>query len=293
MSAARGALLVAAIASAFAATGCDKLGLGKKNTDGGTEATGGGVLSILDSAFEGDVTMNVSSSSGGAAKPPKTLVLGLKMPKLRVDAGADLDPTNPMLAQGVAFILDTPAKKGYALINSQKKAVILDFDKAKGGLKLPGASASPARPGAAAEPPPKIEKTGVKDTVAGYSCEVWKITSKKGDHVEACLAERLKWIDLTQLAIESPEFAAIAAVSDFNHLPLRVVTFNAANVEEGRMVVTKVDKKKLDDARFVVPADFQVVELSAMLGAFMTGGAGLAGRPGLPPGFVPPQPKKR
>jgi hypothetical protein len=200
-----------------------------------------------------------------------------------------------MLAQGAAFILDTPAKKGYALLNAQKKAVVLDFDKAKGGFKLPkpgGASTGPSGP---AEDPPKIEKTGTKDTIAGYSCEVWRISSKKGGRAEACLADRLKWIDLTQLAVESPEFAAIAAVSDFNHLPLRVVTFDEKNVEGGRMEVTKVDKKTLDDARFAVPPDFQIVELSALLGGFMAGGAapGAPGRPGLPPGFVMPQPKRR
>jgi 5'(3')-deoxyribonucleotidase len=64
-------------------------------------------------------------------------------------------------------------------------------------------------------------------------------------------------------------FAAIAAVSDFTHLPLRIVAFNEKNVEEGRMEVSKIDKKKLADAQFTVPADFQVVELSALFDTYI------------------------
>ena len=109
----------------------------------------------------------------------------------------------------------------------------------------------------------KIEKTGKKDTIAGYTCEVWKITSKT-NRAEACLAEKLKWIDFTDSAIESPSFAAIAAVSDFTHPPPRLVTFDDKNVEEGRMEVSKIDKKKLAEDKSAVPADFQVVELSAL-----------------------------
>ena len=156
---------------------------------------------------------------------------------------------------------------------------------------------APPAPSGPPEDPPKIEKTGKKDTIAGYTCEVWKITSKTS-HAEACLAEKLKWIDFTDLAIQSPSFAAIAAVSDFNHLPLRIVTFDDKNVEEGRMEVTKIDKKKLADATSrsrrtsrswssrrcsVASVDRPAV----FRGPAVPGGPGH--RPGLPPGFVPPK----
>lgn len=303
----RGALtVVTAIVGALALTssaGCDKLGLGKKGADGGSTGSGGGALSFLDSTFEGEVAFNVSSNKPGPTgvkEAPKSLLLGLKTPRVRIDAGPELAPGNPMLAGGVAFIIDPPAKKGYALINAQKKAVIIDFDKAKGGFKPPsfGGGGGPSTP-THIEEPPKIENTGKKDTVAGYTCEIWKITSKTS-HAEACLAEKIKWIDFTDLAVQSPSFAAIAAVSDFNHLPLRIVSFDDKNVEEGRMEVTKIDKKKLPDNHFAVPPDFQVVELSALIGSFMGGPPGGPGgpggfpggpghRPGLPPGFVPPK----
>ena len=268
---------------AMATLGCDKLGLGKKDADGGP-SSGGGALSFLDSTFEGEITMNISSSKSASKDGPKSVLLSLKSPRVRVDAGPELAPGNPMLAGGVAFIVDPPAKKGYALITAQKKAVVLDFDKAKGGFKPPGVGGGPGGSGAPPEDPPKFEKTGKKDTIAGYTCEVWKITSKK-THAEACLAEKIKWIDFTDLAIDSPVFAAMVAVSDFNHLPLRVVAFDDQSVESGRVEVTKLDKKKLADTKFAVPADFQVVELSALLGGMFGGPPGTG--PGRRPGGVP------
>jgi hypothetical protein len=304
---ATGLLLVAAATAAMTA-GCDKLGLGKKDGDGGAASGGGGLGSIFDTTFEGEVAFNVSSkpSSPTAAKEaPKALLLGLKTPRVRIDAGPEIAQGNPMLAGGAAFIVDPPAKKGYALLIGQKKAVVIDFDKSKGGFKPPSFD-RPGGPGGAAhtEEPPKIENTGKKDTIAGYTCDIWKITSKTS-HAEACLAEKIKWIDFTDLAVQSPSFAAIAAVSDFNHLPLRIVSFDDKNVEESRMEVTKIDKKKLPDNHFAVPPDFQVVELSALFGGMLggppggvaggppggpPGGFGAPGhRPGLPPGFVPPK----
>ena len=297
----RNALATALVlVAATTSVGCDKLGLGKKDGDGGSTSSG---LSIFDSTFEGEVTMNVSSkpSSATAAKEgPKSFLVGLKTPRVRVDAGPDLAPGNPVLAGGAALIIDPPAKKGYALVNAQKKAIVIDFDKSKGGFKPP--SLGPGGPSGSAsnEEPPKIENTHKKETIAGFTCEVWKITSKTS-HAEACLAEKIKWIDFTDLAVQSPSFAAIAAVSDFNHLPLRVVSFDDKNVEEGRMEVTKVDKKTLPANHFAVPPDFQVVELNAFIASMMgappggvpggpPGGFGAPGhRPGLPPGFVPPK----
>lgn len=272
--------------------GCDKLGLAKKDADGGTASSGGGgLLSFLDKSFEGDITMMMKN----AKSAPKTFTMGMKSPKFRVDAGPELAPDNPMMSQGVALILDPPAKKAYALITAKKQAVVIDLDKAK-TMKLPQMNGRPGTPSAPSAPPepPKIEDTGKKDTVAGYTCEIWKITEKDGKHAEACLAEGIKWMDLTDLGMQNPEFAAAAALSGMNHFPLRLVSYDAANVEQTRMEAQKIEKKSLDDAHFAVPPDYQVIDLQAMMGAMM-GGAGSAHPgmppgmpPNLPPGFVPP-----
>ena len=284
-------LLSLASLTTLATSGCDKLGLGKKDADGGTVTTGGGFggLSFLGGGtFEGEITMNLS---GHGKSGPHTMVFGIKSPKFRVDTTGNVAPDNPVLAQGAGFIVDPPAKKAYMLMPAQKKAVVFDFEKMKALRGARGPAGGPASTGAPADPP-KIEKTGKKEVIAGYECEDWKVTSKTS-HADMCVAEGIKWIDLGDLGLASPEAALAVAASDLNHFPLKVITYDEKNVEQNRMEATKIDKKKLDDARFVVPPDFQIIDMSAMLGGLQGGAGGRPGvPPGLPPGFVPPQPKR-
>ena len=268
---------------------CDKLGLGKKDggDEGGSAASGEGVLSFLGGAFEGEITMLVTPK---AKASPATMVFGIKSPKARLEIANQAVADNPLLAQGGAVLIDPPAKKAFVLIPARKQAMVIDFEKMKAqrSVRLPGQPGG----GAVLTEPPKVEKTGKKEVIAGYTCEDWKVTSKSS-RADMCVAEGIKWIDLSDLGMTSPEVALAAAASDLNHFPLRVVAYDDRNVETSRMEATKIEKKKLDDTRFAVPPDYQVVDLNAMLGALpglgavgTTGG----GRPGLPPGFVLPKP---
>lgn len=271
----------------FATTGCDKLktmaGKGSGDAAAPSSATGTGLLgSIFDPSFEGEITAEVSSKSDKSG--PKSLVFGVKSPKIRVDLGNVAGATDiPALAQGGAFIIDPPAKKGYMLVPAKKMAMVIDFDKAKQArtLNLPGGS----KPSGAPPDPPKIEKTGKKQTIAGYTCEEWKVTNKDGSRVEACMAEGIKWIDLTDLGMQSPELAAAAAIGDLNHFPLKLVAYDAASAETSRIEAKKIDKKKLADAQFTVPADYQQLDMSQL----MSGLSGMAS--GMPPGARPPMPR--
>lgn len=288
----RRALAVVLALAVVPTLACDKIpGLGKK--DGGDEggaAAGGGALSFLGGTFEGEITMLVTPRG----KPtPATLTFGIKSPKARLDMVNQGVADNPVLAQGGAVLIDPPAKKAYILMPAQKKAMVIDFEKAKAQRAArPGVPGQPGSPAILTDPP-KVEKTGKKEVIAGYTCENWKVTSKTS-RADMCVAEGIKWIDLSDLGMTSPEVALAAAAGDLNHFPLRVVAYDDKNVETTRMEATKIEKKKLDDARFVVPPDFQVIDMSAMLGNLQ--GLGAAGGrpglpPGLPPGFVPP-PKK-
>ncbi len=266
---------------------CDRIpGLGKKSgSDEGGTASGEGALSFLGAPFEGEITMRVTPKN----KPtPSTIVFGIKSPKARLDIQGAAD--NPVLAQGGAVLIDPPAKKAFVLLPAQKKAMVIDFDKAKAlrGGPLAGRPGTPA-----VTEPPKVEKTGKKEVIAGYTCETWKVTSKTS-RADMCVAEGIKWIDLSDLGMTSPEVALAAAASDLNHFPLRVIAYDDKNVETNRMEATKIEKKKLDDAHFAVPPDFQVIDMGAMLGALpglgAVGTAGGGGRPALPPGFALPKP---
>lgn len=297
------ALALCAACALSTSAGCDairELGLGKK--DGGGDAatsvaassgSGSGTVSaarsLFGDAFEGEITMTVTDSGRAG---PRTMVLGIRKPKFRIDTQGDMAPGNPMLAQGAGIIIDPPSKKAFMLMPAQKTAMVIDLVKAK-ALATRGVPGEP--PGAGTTAPPTIEKTGTKDVIAGYECENWKVTSKSS-RAEMCVAEGIKWIDLADLGMASPDVALAAVATEANRFPLRVITFNAQNVETSRMQATKIDKKALDEARFVVPPDYKLIDMSAMMGSLpgLGGKGGPPGLPrGLPPGFIPPRPKKR
>jgi hypothetical protein len=279
-------LLVVALSSLL---GCDKLkGALGKGSDGGTgspSGSGAGVLSFFGADFEGEIAASFTTKDRAQRSAGQQLVFGIKKPKYRVDMSSGAPSNNPAIASGGALVLDPAAKKGWMLYPAQKMAMVVDFEKMKSLPKAPvlGLPNAPkGMPTAAPSQPPKIDKTGKKDVVAGYSCDVWNVTSE-GKRAEACVAEGITWIDLSDLGWSSPELAVAAVATEANRFPLRVITFDAKGAEETRMEATKVEKKKLDDARFVVPADYRVVDMATMMGGF----GGLGGAPGA--NFAPPK----
>jgi hypothetical protein len=279
-------VLLAALAALVTCTGCDKL-TGKK--EGGSS---GGILSFLAGDFEGEITMNAKNRQKGG---PTTLVFGIKKPKYRIDASGGQVGNDPMTAQGAALILDPPNKKGYALMPAQKKAMVLDFENLKGqNSPFSGGGTLGTPSGNAKRNPPKIEKTGKNEVIAGYECEIWKITQDDGRKAEICAAEGITWIDLGDMGWSSPEIVVAASLSGANRFPLRIVSWDAKGVEEVRLETTKIDKKKLADTQFEVPPDYQVIDIGAMLQGLpqMPPGGG-APPTNLPPNFKLPQPPKR
>jgi hypothetical protein len=263
-----------AFAFALASTGCDKLkGAINKDADGGTTSTGSG-LSFLGSDFEGEISMNLTSKT--KPTPATQIVFGMKKPKYRLDTVATGQPGQAPAAG--TLIIDLPTKKGYALSHPQKTAMVIDFEKMKkmkGQIPgLPGAPKGTTVPST----PPKIEKTGKKDVVAGYTCELWIVTSE-GKKADLCVAEGITWIDVSDLGLSSPEMTLAAVTTEANRFPLRVTSYDAKGAEEMRMEATKIDKKKLDDARFVVPPDYRVIDMSNLMGG--------AGVPGGMPSNIP------
>jgi hypothetical protein len=271
----------ALVAASIASAGCSGCKKGASGADGGVTSTGGVFDFLTGGSFEGEITMRASSRS---MKTPTNLTFDLKSPKLRVDAPGSIAPGNAMLAQGASLVMDTPKKEGFLLIPARKQAVILDLDELR-AMKTPpsnpGLKAGPDL-GKAPEEPPTVDKTGQKDSVAGYACEIWKLTEKTGRHADLCVADGITWIDLTALGSTSPELAAAAFVGDANHFPLRAVAYDEKNVEEGRLEAIKIDKQKLDDARFALPSDYQTIEIGqALQGLGAGGGAGHGPQPGL------------
>jgi hypothetical protein len=256
-------------------------------------------------------------ASGGAAAPAAALgPLGDFEGEIGVKASSNKDkspptPVNVMIKTGrIRFDMPKtegrPPTRGYMVINStDKKVMMVDddkktamvFDLSKLGAQL-GQMGVPTTPQAAAAQttPPKITKTGHTDTIAGYSCEDYDITNADGKRARVCVSETAaSWFDVVANAMPGDMMWAKGFL-DGRKFPLRVIGFEATGAEQGRMEVTKLEKKPLADALFVPPPGYRVVDLEQMMKGLMGGmppgmmPTGMPGQPGMTPPGAPGQP---
>ena len=199
-------------------------------------------------AFEGEITMSATD----AGKPAKVITYDVKGPKMRFEAP---DTAGPM--SGGYVIFDTASKKMIAVQDAKKTAMVMDV----------GAMDTMTNPAGGAHPTPTVDKTGKTDTVAGYSCDIWKVSEASGEKADVCVA---KGISFPSLGRHAGWMSSLEG-----GFPLRAVTFDATGKEKSRMEVTKVEKKSLDDAQFQVPAGYttqNMDDLMKSLGGGMHGG---------------------
>ena len=253
------------------------------------------------SDFEGEIaTLSTGKFAENEGKPVE-LKLQIKAGKVRIDLPESLTNARGL---GPAYLLVRPLdKKAYAVLESKKQAVLLEFDKLAEQAKAFGARARPAAgavAGKSAPTPPRLERTGKFDTVAGTQCEIWHYNQGKSAG-DACVAEReTPWLQfpIDQTGQAPGELSWVSSIADGKHFPLRFVA-TESGVERGRIEVTSIQQKSLPESSFELPADYAVLSLDQMMGA-MLGGLGGAGLPPgiklppglkLPPGIkLPPQP---
>jgi hypothetical protein len=242
----------------------DGAAAGSSSTSGATTSA----PSIVDKAltflsggpFEGEVTMTNTSTFDAqhahgmtppAAGPQTmTIVYQVKGDKMRFNT-----PTGGAEAGYVIF--DVPAKKMTTISDAKKTAMVMSLDPTGGGIAQAAASGKST-----------VDKTSQTDTVAGYSCDVYKIAETNGDKSEACLA---KGIHFPQMGKGANWLGDLGG----DVFPMRVVTTDPTGKEKNRMQVTKVERKTLDDSLFTVPAGYKVMNMDDMMKAFsgMGGGA--------------------
>jgi hypothetical protein len=243
-------------------------------------------LAFLES-FEGEIDLALTDKEKGETTPTPLDVL-VKTGKVRLDLPEKLTASSG-LGSGYG-ILDTASKKAALVSDARKEVMVIDLNTS--GEKLKGVGTPPpGHPGAAQAPePPKttLTKTGKTDTVAGYKCENWDVTS---DHREAtvCVSEQgASWFQIPLTGIPT-ERLWMAELLDGKHFPLRLIGYDkTGNTESGRIEVTKIEKKPLAASQFEYPPTYRVIDLGQMLGA-MRGFAGAGGpgeRPGAPPGMA-------
>lgn len=108
-----------------------------------------------------------------------------------------------------------------------------------------------------------FKKTGKKETILGYVCEqvvisqenreveMW-VTKGLGKFVQANLNPRAQSPLMKKLEKE---------LTDQGYFPLRTIARAADGSEEMKMEATSIDKKPLDDNLFVIPADYQLMQM--------------------------------
>jgi hypothetical protein len=255
--------------------------------DGGAGAPGSGSAAAADpaptampalSTFEGEI--DVTAKSKQSPKPISLAVL-IKNDTVRVDVPDDLlaDPKAAQFTGGgkVYAIMKTPQKKLFAVLDGKKQAIEVDLDQV--GDQFKAMKASHGGGGANTPPadPPKVVKTGKKETVAGMACEDWEITNTDKSKAVLCVSEMgASFFHLPLTGIPTEHLWALE-LADGKHLPIKAVSFEKDGTESGRMEVTKVDKRTLDPAQFEVPAGYQVQTIQDAI-------AGLMGGAGVPPG---------
>jgi hypothetical protein len=287
---------------------CNKLK--EKVTGGASGAAAPEEATNLLTGFEGDLGVKLTMPK----QKPFEVMLQVKADRTRVNLqGQAADATGAIGMQDGYGILQMKEKRAYFVSDSAKKAIVLDLEHAK--EQIPGfgqgAGAGGGAPttggggGAGTEKANqlKIKKTGKTDRVAGYACEEWEASdaSQPESKMLACVANQgASWLALPVRALPG-NVAALAELLDGKHFPLRFIALKR-DVEEGRLEITKVEKKALADSLFAVPQGYQEVDLmTAIFGGLgnignaggSRGGLPRGGAGGLPPGLrfppgVPP-----
>ncbi len=259
-------------------------------------------LAFLE-GFEGEIDGFMKKA--GAATPPMTMAALIKSGKFRFDLPEKLTEGGAGRMPGPSGVRHLRLGREEALgrVRHAQASHRPRHETASADAQIKSLGSHPGGPCAPQSPPPKITKTGKYETVAGYKCENWEVTS---DHHEGtvCVAhEGFSWFAIPAAVLPS-ERAWMLELFDGKHFPLRFISYaKEGGAEETRLEITKIDKKALPDSDFTYPPDYRVMDMDQMFQALggMPGGMGggtapgmPAGMPpGMPPGFtMPPMPHK-
>jgi hypothetical protein len=128
-----------------------------------------------------------------------------------------------------------------------------------------------------------VERTGKSERIAGYACEVWRITDKdtKTLEQEICVAKGFGrsatfWLDPKEVQ-RSSQPGWVKQLVNEGGFGLRTIHYGGDGKESSRTETTAIEKKSLDDALFAMPTDYTKVSPEALMrGA--AGGATGSGR---------------
>jgi hypothetical protein len=258
-----------------AAVGCKKSDSAAGGSgDPASGAAPGAALGPLGD-FEGEIGVKATSSRDKVPATPMNVLIKAGRIRFNVPQAEGRPPTRGYM------VINSADKKVIMVDDDKRTAMVFDVSKLSAQLGQMGVPTTP-QAAAAGQPMPKIARTGHTDTIAGYACEDYDITSNDGKRARVCVSETAaSWFDVVANAMPGDLMWAKGFL-DGRKFPLRVIAFEATGAEQGRMEVTKLEKKPLADALFVAPPGYQVVDLEQLMNGLM------AGR--MPPGMMPGQP---
>ena len=128
-----------------------------------------------------------------------------------------------------------------------------------------------------------VERTGKSENIAGYACEVWRITDKDTRKLEQeiCVAKGFGrsatfWLDPKQVQ-RSSQPGWVKQLVDEGGFGLRTVRYDNHGRESSRTETTAIEEKFLNDALFTMPAEYTKMTREALMRGADGGGSGGGG----------------
>jgi hypothetical protein len=172
-----------------------------------------------------------------------------------------------------ATITDYTQGKSITLIPAQKKYMVMDY-KAMGKALKPLADKlgekDPGKPAKAVLP--KFTPTGQRETVAGHSCEHFRMKGDDSTVVDFCVARDLGFFMFggASLGVATPEYAVLANEFKDGFFPLKISVQKGA-ATRGTFEAVRIERKVMPAAMFEIPAGYTALAIPSI--------PGLPGRP--------------
>jgi hypothetical protein len=236
------------------------LGLGTLALIGGTSGA------RAQTGFAGVITFVARQDAGDA---PSTIVQTTSGKKLRMD----LYKTSPSIPDG-AVIFDGDAHTTTILIPDQKK--YFRSSPPAGTTDSGGhAAAAPAVPSAADSMVPTditFSSSGRSEIVAGVSCAIYRVSSRRGhvvEHRDACIAPGVGFAPFDALTSDGlmGNAAATSAASQFGALLkggkgiMKLTRIDSPTVRVVELVVTKIDRSSPPESAFQPPPGYTALAM--------------------------------
>jgi Domain of unknown function (DUF4412) len=118
----------------------------------------------------------------------------------------------------------------------------------------------------------EVERTGKQDTIAGYSCEIWRIREKDDHHLksEVCVGKGFGQTASFWVEPSKAQPSWVTELINTGGFGLRSIHYDRGGKESSCMEVTSIEKRVMEGSLFTAPADYKKMDAGLLPG----GGAG-------------------